>query len=208
MPRLRRTVNSHADMYGGTRASVPPRRKTTKLGAMSRYRRNFVPGGTYFFTVTLASPRSQALTEHIDIFRAAYRTVHSRSPFETVAICVLPNHFHAIWRLPDGDANYSGRLSRIKAGFSRGVPAAVERSKSKVGKREKGIWQRRFWEHTIRDDRDLETHVDYVHYNPVKHAWVNRVSDWPYSSFHRYVRLGLCPLDWAGSVAGTGDFGE
>jgi len=88
------------------------------------------------------------------------------------------------------------------------VPAAVERSKSKVGKREKGIWQRRFWEHTIRDDRDLETHVDYVHYNPVKHAWLDRVSDWPYSSFHRYVRLGLCPLDWAGSMAVAGDFGE
>ncbi|MGZ8257332.1 MAG: REP-associated tyrosine transposase [Gallionella sp.] len=164
---------------------------------MSRYRRSLVEGGTFFFTVALADRRSALLVEEIERLRAVYRRVQRDYPFETVAICVLPDHLHALWRLPVDDANFSLRWSLIKSGFSRGLPASVNRSESKIAKREKGIWQRRFWEHQIRDDLDLQRHVDYIHFNPVKHGYVARVVDWPYSSFHRYVVDGICRDDWA-----------
>jgi len=173
---------------------------------MSRYRRILVPGATYFFTVALADRKSCLLVEEIDRLRKTYGDVHRSLPFTTIAICVLPDHIHALWRLPEGDADYSGRWSRMKSGFSRGLPSA-ERSASKQLRREKGIWQRRFWEHQIRDHADLERHVDYIHYNPVKHGLVNRVADWPHSSFHRYVSAGWLDADWAGSVPEGQDLG-
>jgi putative transposase len=163
---------------------------------MSRYRRSLLGGGTFFFTVALADRRSALLVEQIERLRASYRRVQGDYPFETVAICVLPDHLHALWRLPVDDANFSLRWSLIKAGFSRGLLASVNRSESKIAKREKGIWQRRFWEHQIRDDLDLQRHVDYIHFNPVKHGYVARVVDWPYSSFHRYVADGIYRDDW------------
>jgi putative transposase len=120
----------------------------------------------------------------------------------------LPDHVHAVWALPDGDADFSTRWSLIKSGFSRGLDA-LPRSASKVGKREKGIWQRRYWEHAIRDDADLEQHVNYIHFNPVKHGYVTRVVDWPHSSFHRYVEQGLLVADWGGDMNDIqGSFGE
>lgn len=175
---------------------------------MSRYRRSLVGGGTFFFTVTLDGHRSTLLVEHIERLRAVYGRVQRDYPFETVVICVLPDHLHAVWTLPTDDADFSLRWSLIKAGFSRGLSVALRRSESKVVKREKGIWQRRFWEHQIRDNLDLQRHVDYIHFNPVKHGHVARVVDWPYSSFHRYVEQGLCRLDWAGGVEGFGCVGE
>ena len=132
----------------------------------------------------------------IDRLRHAYRTAQTRYPFETAAICVLPDHLHAIWVLPMGDADFGKRWGAIKRQFSAGLSAARARSDSKIAKREKGIWQRRFWEHQIRDDVDLQHHVDYIHYNPVKHGYVSRAQDWPHSSFHRYVRDGLLLPDW------------
>ena len=174
---------------------------------MSRYRRILVPGATYFFTVALADRNSRVLVDEIDRLREAYGGVHRELPFTTIAICVLPDHIHALWRLPEGDADYSGRWSRIKSGFSRGLPPA-ERSASKELRREKGIWQRRFWEHQIRDEVDLERHVDYIHYNPVKHGLVSRVTDWPYSSFRRYVAAGWLDADWAGVALESQDLGE
>jgi putative transposase len=136
-------------------------------------------------------------------------TVQQSLPFETVAVCVLPDHIHCIWALPEGDANFATRWGRIKSGFSRGLDPSMSRSASKVTKREKGIWQRRYWEHAIRDDADLERHVDYIHFNPVKHGHVTRVTDWPHSSFHRYVEGGLLAADWGGDVKDTrGAFGE
>ncbi len=168
---------------------------------MSRYRRSLLGGGTFFFTVVLADRHSALLVEQIERLRAVYRRVQGDYPFETVAICVLPDHLHAVWRLPVDDANFSLRWSLIKAGFSRGLSASLNRSQSKITKREKGIWQRRFWEHQIRDDLDLQRHVDYIHYNPVKHGHVTRVVDWPYSSFHRYVADGICRNDWAAGEA-------
>jgi putative transposase len=176
---------------------------------MSRYRRANAPGGTFFFTVNLADRRSALLTERIDLLRAAYGKVVQELPFDTVAVCILPDHVHAVWRLPPTDGDFSTRWQRIKGGFSKALPAQPNRSDSKLRKQEKGIWQRRFWEHRIRDDADLQRHVDYIHYNPVKHGLVQRVSDWPHSSFHRYVREGQLPLDWAGGRDGEDfDVGE
>jgi len=146
--------------------------------------------------------------DHIDLLRKAYAAATQRMPFVTVAICVLPDHLHAVWELPDDDADFSSRWRMIKSAFSRGLPPAAKRSASKISKREKGIWQRRFWEHQIRDEADLQRHVDYVHYNAVKHGLVARVSDWPYSSFHRQVRQGALEPDWATVAEGAGEFGE
>jgi putative transposase len=181
----------------------------TVLPVMTRYRRAKIEGGTFFFTVALADRSSDLLVRHIDRLRRIYKVVQDKNPFESVAVCVLPDHLHAVWTLPSGDANFPLRWALIKSGFSRGLAANIERSASKVTKREKGVWQRRYWEHSIRDDTDLARHVDYIHFNPVKHRYVSRVSDWPYSSFHRYVARGLLPLDWGGDVAEiTGAFGE
>ena len=176
---------------------------------MSRYRRAHVPGGTFFFTVTLVDRSSDALTRHVDRLRRIYQAVRHERPFETVAICILPDHLHAIWSLPAGDADFGMRWNLIKGGFSRGPPTLTSRSLSKVVKREKGIWQRRYWEHAIRDDSDMERHIDYIHFNPVKHGLVVRVRDWPHSSFHRYVAEDVLPPDWGGDVREiTGSFGE
>jgi len=121
---------------------------------------------------------------------------------------VLPDHLHIVMTLPDGDADFSTRWSLIKREFTRGfVSAGLPLPRHANG--EPALWQRRFWEHTIRDDRDFERHVDYIHYNPVKHGLVGRVRDWPHSSFHRYVRLGLVPQDWGGDFRqDQGQFGE
>ncbi|MCZ7660971.1 MAG: transposase [Xanthobacteraceae bacterium] len=176
---------------------------------MSRYRRAKLAGGTYFFTATLADRGSDLLVRHVDLLRQAYRTTQERHPFETIAICILPDHLHAIWSLPDGDTNYPLQWSLIKGGLSRRLPAAPTRSMSKIRHREKGIWQRRYWEHAIRGDRDLARHVDYIHFNPVKHRLVTRVRDWPHSSFHREVARGALPQDWGGDVTDpSGSFGE
>jgi putative transposase len=176
---------------------------------MPRYRRATIKGGTFFFTVALADRSSDALVQHIDLLRDAYAFVQRGHPLETVAICILPDHLHAVWTLPDDDADFPTRWSLIKARFSRGLPAALSRSPSKIAKRDKGIWQRRYWEHAIRDDTDLERHVDYIHFNPVKHQLVSRVCDWPYSSFHRFVARGVLAPDWGGDVGVLpGAFGE
>jgi putative transposase len=175
---------------------------------MVRYRRNFVAGGTYFFTVTLADRSSTALVEHIDALRAAVRTTKAAHPFTIDAVVVLPDHLHIVMTLPAGDANFSSRLSLIKRRFT----SAVALSGAPVPRHHNGehaVWQRRFWEHTIRDERDFERHVDYIHFNPVKHGFVARVRDWPHSSFHDYVRRGMLPEDWAGQVGqDRAKFGE
>lgn len=154
---------------------------------MPEYRRNHVAGGTYFFTVNLYDRSRTLLVDHVDALRFATRTVRARQPFRIDAWVVLPEHRHAVWTLPRGDSDYSGRWHAIKALFTK----AISRG-------ERDIWQRRFWEHTIRDDDDFRTHLDYVHINPLKHGLVGRVGDWPYSSFHPYVARGVYAPDWAG----------
>lgn len=176
---------------------------------MSRYRRPRIDGGMFFFTVALADRSGDLLVQHIEHLRQVYRAVGARLPFDTNAICILPDHLHALWTLPSGDADFGTRWSQIKSGFSRALPPAQLRSRSQVRRRETGIWQRRFWEHAIRDDTDFERHVDYIHFNPVKHGYVTRVCDWPHSSFHRYVKDGLLPADWGGDLGEIqGRFGE
>jgi putative transposase len=135
------------------------------------YRRAFVPGGTFFFTLGLADRNQCLLTEHIDALRAAFRLVKARHPFEIVAQVVLPDHLHAV---------------------------------SRRRKRERAVWQRRYWEHRIRDEEDLQRHIDYIHFNPVKHGHVSRAADWPYSSIHRYIRNRAIPVDWGGEVCAAG----
>jgi putative transposase len=176
---------------------------------MVRYRRNFVPGGTYFFTITLADRRSEALVDHIGALLSAFRVARRERPFSIDAIVVLPDHLHAIFTLPPKDTDFPGRWRRIKGHFSTALTkTGLDLKRFPNG--DLALWQRRFWEHTIRDDRDFERHVDYIHFNPVKHGLVQRVRNWPHSSFHRYVREALLPDDWAGDAGrdDDGDFGE
>jgi putative transposase len=160
---------------------------------MSRYRRIKIEGGLSFFTLALADRRSDLLVRHIEHLPRAYAGVEQRLPFKTVAIRILPDHIHALWQLPDGDADYASRWSLHKPAFSRGVAPAPTRSASKIAKREKGIWQRRYWEHAVRDDADLERHVNYIHYNPVKHELVTRSPIGRSAVFTAMLRGVYCP---------------
>ncbi len=173
-----------------------------------RYRRSDITGGTFFFTLNLAKRSSRLLTGHIDVLRHSVRQVRRVHPFDIVAMVVLPDHLHAIWTLPPGDRDYPLRWSLIKAGFSRTLERTERISESRKRKRERGVWQRRYWEHQIRDENDLARHVDYIHINPVKHEHVITPVDWPYSSIHRYIRQGVLTPDWAASYENLSGFGE
>jgi putative transposase len=175
---------------------------------MPAYRRNRVPGGTYFFTVNLLDRSSRLLVEEIDALREAVRKVHGRTPFHIDAFVVLPDHLHCIWTLPPDDDDFSGRWHAVKALFATGMPRIEPRSATRVRRGERGIWQRRFWEHTIRDDNDYAAHVDYVHFNPVKHGLVAQAADWPYSSFRRAVARGLYPANWGTGSTDLAETGE
>jgi putative transposase len=175
---------------------------------MTDYRRNRVPGGSYFFTVNLADRGSDLLVRHIDLLRDAVRRARAKAPFHIDAWVVLPEHMHCLWTLPEGDADFSTRWQAIKGTFSRRIALGEDRSASRVGKNERAVWQRRFWEHTIRDDRDYAVHMDYIHFNPVKHGLVADAADWQYSSFHRCVKRGLYPAGWAGGMEEPIDAGE
>jgi putative transposase len=169
---------------------------------MPNFRRAFVPGAMYFFTL-VTGDRIPILTGDFGrrCLRSAIVEARSRWAFQIRAIVLLPDHLHTIWELPQGDAKYPRRWAWIKREFtsawlrSGGSEAAVSAAKRR--NRRRGVWQRRYWEHVIRDERDLEAHCDYIHYNPVKHGLVQCPRDWPYSSFHRFVRAGDYPADWA-----------
>ncbi|HUE93801.1 REP-associated tyrosine transposase [Pseudomonas sp.] len=174
---------------------------------MTEYRRIYRPGGTYFFTLTLADRRQDWLISHIAALKQSVHAEQQRAPFSLQAWVVMPEHLHLLMRLPDGDHDFSNRIRRIKGNFSRELPRGVVRA-SQLLKGERGIWQRRFWEHLIRDERDWQQHFDYIHYNPVKHGQVQRVIDWPHSSFHAYVERGIYPRDWAGGESAAVQVGE
>ncbi len=168
-----------------------------------QYRRLKTPGATYFFTiVTYQRQRLLSDPEMVELLRVAFRNVIARFPFTIDAIVVLPDHLHCIWTLPDQDADFSTRWRLIKNYFSRNCPEKYKqnRSVSRLKKGEQAIWQRRFWEHQIRDEVDFANHVDYIHYNPVKHGLVATPQDWEYSSFHRYVQDGSYSRDWGANV--------
>ncbi len=183
---------------------------------MVNYRRNRVKGGTYFFTVTLADRRATVLTDHIALLRDAFRTVQAKQPFEIEAIVVLPEHLHTVWILPPGNDDYPGRWKAIKSRFTRAVRkvSGLHGASSGLQANDRGeykLWQRRYWEHTIQDKQELARHVAYIHFNPVKHGLVNKVADWPHSSFHRYVHRRRLDKDWNGNqgVREDGaDYGE
>ena len=150
---------------------------------MPNYRRLYIPGGTYAFTACLADRRSDLLVRHIHELRGAWRDMVARRPVTTTAIAVMPDHFHVLWTLPEEDADYPARINDLKSGFTRRLPDAL---KGEGRKGERNIWQRRYWEHLIRDEEDLGAHMDYIHWNPVKHGLVASPDDWPFSSWKRY----------------------
>ena len=164
---------------------------------MPDYRRNRAPGGTYFFTVNLLDRRSDRLVTQIGTLRASIARVRQLMPFHIDAWVVLPDHMHAIWTLPEGDANFTHRWQAIKMAFSITIDPVEPLSASRKRRGERGMWQRRFWEHTIRDKRDYAAHVDYVHFNPVKHGLAASAAAWPHSTFHRAVADGWYPRSWS-----------
>ncbi|MGB5397956.1 MAG: transposase [Gammaproteobacteria bacterium] len=171
---------------------------------MPDYRRAWRKGGTYFFTVNLLERQgNDLLTENIDLLRDSVRRVRRAHPFIIHGWVVLPDHLHCVIELPPGDDNFPARWRLIKMGFSKALPKIERRSKVRVARGERGIWQRRYWEHLIRDDADYRAHMDYVHINPLKHRLVKRVADWPYSTFHHWVKQGIYPPDWAGDAYET-----
>ena len=168
---------------------------------MPNYRRMLVEGGTWFFTVNLANRGSSLLVNQIDALKAAIEGTQRRFPFKVDALVVLPDHLHTIWTLPEGDSDFSVRWAQIKIRFSKSRPDAETRSASRMKRGERGIWQRRFWEHMIRDERDFNDHVDYCRIDPVKHGLVPRAIDWPHSTIHRDYLPELANVDLGRALA-------
>ena len=179
---------------------------------MPDYRRIKTEGGAFFFTVV--THKRQPLfnsIECIEMLRASISETRRIAAFRIDAWVLLPDHMHCIWTLPDNDDDYSQRWGMIKAGLTKKIKHMLpggQASSSRKKHRESSIWKRRFWEHRIRDDRDLLMHTDYIHYNPVRHGYVERVQDWPYSTFHKYVDQGVYPIDWAGDGMEDAEYGE
>ncbi|HEX2829827.1 MAG TPA: transposase [Burkholderiales bacterium] len=175
---------------------------------MPNYRRLVTAHRTIFFTVAAANRRSAVLTDHIEQLRVAVDITRRMFPFAIDAWVVLPDHLHCIWTMPENDSDFSERWRTIKARFSSDVSASACLSRRQLARGERGIWQRRFWDHVIRDEADFAAHFDYIHNNPVKHGHVERAVDWPFSTFHRYVRAGIYPFDWGCELGIPGDYGE
>jgi putative transposase len=175
---------------------------------MPDYRRNRVPGGTYFFTVNLLDRRSALLTDRIATLRTAVQSARTRRPFHIDAWVVLPDHMHCIWTLPAGDTDFPERWKAIKRAFSASVPPVEPRTAVQARRGERAIWQPRYWEHTIRDDRDYAAHMDYIHFNPVKHGHAITPGEWPFSTFRRCVSAGLYPADWSANDSNSSITGE
>jgi putative transposase len=174
---------------------------------MPNYIRPSATGATIFFTVATARRGTDLLCSNVVHLRQAVQRTRAELPFEIVAWVVLPDHLHAIWTLPQGDSDFSTRWKEIKARFTKAVGFTLPRSASKVAKGEAGIWQRRFWDHHIRDQADFDVHMRYCWGNPVKHGLVERAVDWPYSSIHRDFARGMVDPEWSG-IAPEGEFGE
>lgn len=180
---------------------------------MSQYHRLLSTGATYFFTLVTYHRRPVLTDEPVRAaLRRSFHLVRRRCPFTVDAFVLLPDHLHCIWTLPDGDADYTSRWICVKRLTSQQLREMLSppESASAGMRRELGLWQRRFWEHRIRDERDFERHADYIHWNPVRHGHVRAVIEWPYSSFHRYVESGIYPPNWGGRGPSgeVGDFGE
>ncbi|MCQ8130723.1 REP-associated tyrosine transposase [Methylomonas rivi] len=167
---------------------------------MSNYRRLYIPGGTYFFTVVAYRRQTVFADEQrVNLLRQAFREVQSKRPFDLLAAVVLPDHLHCIWRLPLDDADFSSRWQMVKTAFSRRIPANVKMDGAKT------VWQPRFYEHCLRDENDFHRHLDYLHYNPVKHGLASSAADWPHSSFKRFVNMGWYASNWSAIGADPDD---
>ena len=183
---------------------------------MSEYRRANIKGGTYFFTVNTHNRQKILLNDDVrKALREGIEKTRIIFPFQIIAWSLLPDHLHCIWTLPEGDSDFAKRWGMIKRHVSQRLAhrlAGVGRvSESRHKRNESGFWQRRYWEHQIRDENDLAKHIDYIHWNPLKHGLVDKVSDWPYSTFHRYVAEGRYPKNWCGDDGTAGidtEFGE
>lgn len=180
---------------------------------MTNWRRAQVPGGTFFFTL-VTEERAPILTTPLarSVLREVTLECRRQWPFHVEAVVLMPDHLHTVWRLPEGDSDYSKRWGWLKKEFTKRWLAGggTERpvAKSRWRNRRHGVWQRRFWEHVIRDELDLGRHLDYIHYNPVKHGLVERAIDWPWSSFHRFVHEGRYPPDWGGGAMDFDELGD
>jgi putative transposase len=168
---------------------------------MPNYRRDKTPGGTWFFTVVSYQRRAFLCDPPVRAaLTSAIRRVRMKYPFKINAWVLLPDHFHCVWTLPQGDSNYSLRISLLKRAVTLQckslVAATGTRSASRLKHREATVWQRRFWEHLIKDTNDLRQHLDYIHYNPVKHGHCQDPADWPYSTVHKFNANGIYPKDW------------
>lgn len=169
------------------------------------YRRASVPGGSYFFTL-VAHERAPLFANAANVvcWRGAIANVQRKRPFVVEAEVLMPDHVHVVWTLPEGDADYSTRIRLVKTAFTKAVPPSVKtspRNESRASKGEREVWQRRYWEHVIRDEEDFHTHVDYVHFNPVKHGLTKRPCDWPYSTFGAWVERGSYDPWWGSDNA-------
>jgi putative transposase len=166
---------------------------------MPDYRRWYAPGSTYFFTV-VTYDRAPILCEPFarECLRASLRECRERWPFENIAFVLLPDHLHAIWSLASGDANFSRRWAWVKREFTRRW--IQQHEAASLWQRRRSVWQPRFWEHLIRDEKDFANHLDYIHYNPVKHGHAGSPREWPYSSFHRFVKLGWYEPEWGAGL--------
>ena len=178
---------------------------------MRRYIRAASPGASYFFTVVLQDRAARWLTEHVSELSRCVARVKAAHPFDIDAMVVLPDHLHALWTLPPDDANYPLRWMLIKRSFTQRLASTgmlERRALARRGLDERSLWQRRYWEHQIRNDEDFARHVDYIHFNPVKHGWAHRAVERPYSSFHRFVRQGILPCDWGPAGEQEDGYGE
>jgi len=164
-----------------------------------QYRRAFVPAGSYFFTVVTEHRRRLfADSVNVMLLRQAIRSVMYKRPFTVDAIVILPDHIHCVWSLPLGDADFATRWRLIKTWFTKHLllQEDIRPNKARMKKCQQAIWQHRFWEHLLRDAADFKSHIDYIHYNPVKHGYVSKPVEWPYTSLRRYVEQGVLSADW------------
>lgn len=164
---------------------------------MVNYRRDYTPGAIYFFTLTLKDRKATYLTTYISNLGEAFRHARTKSNFTIKAIVVLPDHIHFLWEMPVNNSNYSTSIRLIKTHFTH----ALLHLNIPLIKNSRGyynLWQNRFWEHRIRDENDLQNHVDYIHYNPVKHGYVLKPADWCHSSIHRFIKQGIIDEEWGG----------
>ena len=176
-----------------------------------QFRRAFTPGGTFFFTVVTEGRRPiLASAEAVAVLRSAFRAVRTTRPFEINAMVVMPDHLHSIWTLPPGDADFATRWRLIKTWFSKHCAPDLrpQPDPSRSAKGEQALWQHRYWEHLLRDETDFARHVDYIHYNPVKHGFAASAIDWPYSTFRRHVEAGVYAADWGRDAMDFGATGH